>query len=521
LLPGQKYTPEDVVTILRRRWWLILPPLAIGLALGVFVFRNIPERYRSETLIMVVPQRVPDEYVKSTVSAPIESRLSSISDQILSRSRLERIVNDLDLYKKERADGALMEDIVRRMRKDITVQVEGKDGFRVNYVSKDPRTAQTVTERLASLFIDENLRDRENLAQNTNEFLESQLEDARRRLVEHEKKLEAYRERYAGQLPTQLPGNLQAIQNAQLQLQALDESANRARERRLLLERQLADAQLPLASPAPATSNAASDSAAQLTTAQQLELAQTRLSAFKLRYTADHPDVKALERTIRELQAKLQEEAKNPAAPRPVTVSTEEAARQRRIRDLQAEIEVIDHQLAANTAEATNLKATMGQYQSRVDALPERESELVELTRDYTTLQQTYASLLEKHEESKLAANLERRQIGETFRVLDAAVLPHRPYNQLIRLGAIAGGAGAGLFLGLAIVGFLEYRDSSFKLEEQVVRLLGLPVLALIPQMEGDLERRVRRRRNALLGLATIVLALVSAAAMLAWGGPA
>jgi uncharacterized protein involved in exopolysaccharide biosynthesis len=232
MLPGQKYTPEDIVAILRRWWWLVLPPFAIGLAIGVFVFRMIPERYQSETLIMVVPQRVPNEYVKATVTASIESRLSSISDQILSRSRLERIINDLDLYKRARTNGTIMEDVVRGMRADITVKVEERVGFRVDYINEDPRIAQTVTERLASLFIDENLRDRENQALNTNEFLQSQLEDARRRLIEHERKLEAYRERYSGQLPTQLQGNLQAIQNAQLQLQSLEESSNRARERR-------------------------------------------------------------------------------------------------------------------------------------------------------------------------------------------------------------------------------------------------------------------------------------------------
>ncbi len=349
MLPGQKFTPEDVLAVFKRWWWLVVPPLAIGLALGVLVFRLIPVKYQSETLIMVVPQRVPDEYVKATVTSPIEDRLSSISDQIMSRSRLERIITDLNLYRGDRAKGALMEDVVRRMRADIKVTVENKDGFRVNYISDEPSTAQKVTERLATLFIDENLRDRENQAQNTNDFLQSQLEDARRRLVEHEKKLEAYRQRYAGQLPTQMPGNLQAIQNAQLQLQSLDESTNRARERRLLLERQLADAQVTATAVTTATpAGGSGDAAAPMSTAQQLDAAQTRLAAFRLRYTADHPDVKALERTVRELQARLQEEAKNPAAPRPLVVSPEEVARRKRISDLQAEITVIDHQIAAN-----------------------------------------------------------------------------------------------------------------------------------------------------------------------------
>jgi len=495
----------------------VLPPLVVGLIAGGIAFYHIPEQYRSETLIMVVPQRIPDEYVKSTVTAKIEDRLSSISDQILSRSRLERIITDLDLYRAQRATG-IMEDVVQKMRTDIDVKIEGKESFRVTYVSLDPKTAQKVTERLASLYIEENLRDRENLAESTNRFLESQLDDARRRLLEHERKLEEYRQRFAGQLPTQLQGNLQAIQNAQLQLQSLDEATNRARERRLLIERQLADAQTsPVVSAPDASALPGSDSAASLTTAQQLDAAQARLSLYKLRYTADHPDVRALERSIRELQAKLQEEAKNPPTPAVKVLSPAEAARQKRARDLQAELDVIDHQIANNETEAARLKKTVTDYQSKVDSVPARESELVELMRDYGTLQQTYSSLLAKHEDSKLAANLERRQIGEQFKILDAASLPEKPYNRVKRLAVVAGGAIGGLAIGLVLVAFLEYRDSSFRREEEVLRLIGLPVLALIPVMQAQSDRKRQRRRKMIVGMATVVLVLASAAVVLLW----
>ena len=149
---------------------------------------------------MLFPQRIPDSYVKSTVTANIEDRLATLQDQILSRSRLERIILDLGPVPAV-ASKLPMEDVVQRMRKDIDVKVEGKDSFRVTYISQDAGTAQKTTERLASLFIEENLRDRENLAEDTNQFLDSQLEDARRRLVENEKKLEEYRSRYSGELP--------------------------------------------------------------------------------------------------------------------------------------------------------------------------------------------------------------------------------------------------------------------------------------------------------------------------------
>jgi len=519
VVPGQTFTVAELIRIVVRRGWLVVLPFAVGVSAAPLIAKVVPELYRSETLIMVIPQRVPDSYVKSTVTAKMEDRLPSISNLILSRSRLERIITDFDLYPVQRAHG-IMEDVVQHLRSDIAVQVEGQDSFRVKYVSSDPQTAQKVTSRLASLYIEENLRDRANLADETNLFLESQLNDAKERLVEHEKKLEAYRRRYAGELPSQLETNLQTIRNAQQQMQGVTDSTNRIQDRRLLIERQIADVQVIPPEPAPVTAPTPERQAnTTATTAQQLEAAQAQLKAYQLRYTPDHPDRRALERQVRDLQARLQQEEANrpPAAPVEKPVSPAELARQKRLRDLQDELEVIDHQLAVNQTEETRLKQVIASYQGKVDVVPTRESELVELTRDYSTLQTAYSSLLAKREDSKIAANLERRQIGEQFRILDPASLPGRPYNDAKRIGVIASGAIAGFVLGLLVVGWLEYRDSSLKREEDVVRLLELPVLALIPRVVSDGERRRGRRRIILANLAAGTALLGSIAVLVLW----
>jgi len=520
VLPGKKYTVDEIVRILLRRKWLILVPAVLGVAGSVGVARKIAPLFRSETLIMVVPQRIPDTYVKSTVSQKPEERLSTISDQILSRSRLEPIIMDLNLYPQLRARG-IMEDVVQRMRNDAKVLQEGKESIRVSYISTDPKLAQQVTARLAGWVIEENIRYRASVSESANQFLDSQLADAKRRLVEHEKKLEVYRERFAGQLPSQLQGNLQAISNAQLQLQAVSESLNRARERRLMIERQIADAEtFPVAaSTDPAPPPATADNVAAMTTAQQLELAQNRLAVLKMRLTEDHPDVRTTERTIRDLQAKLEDEAKRAPVSAPIKpVSTAEQLRQKRLRDLRGEMQVTEHQIGAGEAEEGRLKRVIGDYQAKVDAVPSRESELVELTRDYSTLQAQYSSLLEKREESKLAANLERNQIGEQFKILDPASLPEKPHNRKQRLTVLAGGSLAGLALGLAIVALLEIRDSSFKVEEDVIRVLTLPVLALVPVIISDAQRRADLRRRRWLGIALGALVLViGSAAVIAW----
>ncbi len=467
---------------------------------------------------MVVPQRVPDNYVKPTVTQTIDERLPAITDQILSRTRLERIIQEMDLYKTERAR-TVMEDVVAQMRKDVKVLVVAREAnsFRVTYTSGNAETARKVTERLASLYIEQNLTDRSNQAESTSQFIATQLEDAKRRLIEQETKLETYRKQHSGQLPTQMQANLQAIQNASLQLQALNDSTHRAQERRLLIERQIADSQaVPLTAlvPTPPTSDAPLPTG----TAQQLEVLRARLAAYLQRYTPDHPEVVSVKRTIDEVAARLADETPLGASQLPdKPLTPAEAAQKKKILDLQAELAVIDRQLETNRLEEKRLKGVMADYQAKVDAAPTRESELVELTRDYSTLQAAYASLLMKREDSMIAANLERRQIGEQFRILDPASRPEKPYNQAQRVGVMASGAGVGLLLGLLLIGYREYRDSSFRREEEVHQSLKLPVFALIPLIQSDRELRAIRRWTLAMDIAGSVMVVAAAAVVVIW----
>lgn len=505
---------EMAGAVVRRRW-LILLPFAIGLAAAPLLARLAPERFRSEALLLVIPQQVPNDYVTPTMTQSIEQRLPAITDQILSRSRLEQIIRQMDLYKSEQSR-EVMEDIIQRMRKDVTTSAAGKDvnSFRVTYVSDSPEKARQVTERLASLYIEQNLTDRENQANSTSQFLTTQLDEAKQRLIEQEKKLEEYRKSHAGQLPSQLQGNLQAIQTASLQLQSINESTNRAQERRLLIERQIADAQvvqLPTPPPAPAENVAPS-------TEQQLELARARLNFILQRYTPEHPEVVSLQRTIADLSTKLEGETPGAATEdQKKSVTPAESEQQKKVLDLQAELSVIDYQMSANRTEAARLQTVISEYQSKVDIVPTRESELVELTRDYGTMQAAYTNLLVKREDSMLAGNLERRQIGEQFKLLDTASMPERPYNQFQRFAVLASGAGVGLVLGLLVVAFLEYRDRSFKSEEEVVKSLSVPVLALIPAMSSKGERRLAKARSLAIDAGGVALLLAAVAVVVGW----
>jgi polysaccharide chain length determinant protein (PEP-CTERM system associated) len=513
------YTPDDIVQCLVRRRWLVLVPMALGLAAAPFLATLAPEKFRSETLIMVVPQRVPDSYVKATITESIEDRLPSISEQILSRSRLERIITDMGLYADLRKT-RVMEDVVQTMRSEVTVDIaetkkENSNSFRVSYISDHAATARKVTERLASLYIEQNLRDRENQADSTSQFLETQLQDAKTRLVEHEKKLEAYRKQHAGELPTQLQGNLQSIQSANLQLQALSESMNRALERRLLIERQIADTEgLPVVDP-PASANVPVPTS----TAQRLDAARVRLTSLLQFYTPNHPEVVTAERVVAELQARLAGEAPLGTAEGPPErpASPAEVAQRKKLLDLKADLLVVEKQLESSRYEEAQLKKTVASLQAKVDVLPSRESELVELTRDYGTLQAAYSSLLTKREDSLMAANLERRQIGEQFRILDPASMPEKPFNQRQRLGITFSGALAGLVVGLILVAFSEFRDSSFRSEQEVITALSLPVLALIPVMNSPRELRALVWRQRWIDAAGVGAMIAAVAVIVVW----
>jgi polysaccharide chain length determinant protein (PEP-CTERM system associated) len=509
LIPGKQYKPEDFLRIAWRRKWLIVIPFALVAAATTAYTFFLPNVYRSQTLIMVVPQRIPESYVQSTVTMRIEDRLQAISHQILSRPRLERIIEEFKLYPELR-DVAIMEDIVGRMRSEIVPEIVRGDAFRISYVYGDPRTAMRVVERLASLFIEENLRDREVLAEGTNQFLEAQLEDARTRLIDQERKLADYRLRHGTEMPDHLESNLQAQHNAEMQIQALLNALTVDRDRRRVLERQIAELSSPQLGEEPIVVARPQPEGTAPTAVEQLAAAKANLADLLLRLTPEHPDVIRSRRLISELEVKAGAELPTPPGETPRVTSPVERLRLNRLAELRTDLENLNRDIARKEDQEARLRTTVATYQERVQAVPLRETELAELTRDYNTINQLYQSLLQRHESAKISANLERRQQGEQFKVIEPAHLPERPYSpNRKRLNAI--GAALGLALGLGLAALLEYFDTSMRNEEDVLIALALPVLALVPHVDGIEDVLKRRRRFLMWGVtaaATMVMSL-------------
>jgi polysaccharide chain length determinant protein (PEP-CTERM system associated) len=524
VVPGKKYTPDDFVAIAWAKRWFIVVPFVLVTAGAIGYAMMQPNRYRAQMSIIITPQQVPTNVVQSTITMTLVDRLQTIRQEITSRTRLERIIEEFNLYPELR-QSRIMEDVVEQMRRDISVQIQtGRDrradsgSFTVGFESSEPRMALLVTERLGSLFIQGNLTERSALADTTSQFIETQLEEARRRLLDHENKLQDYRQRNAGSLPTQVASNLQGIQTTQMQLQSLRAETSTDRDRRLFLERAIGDAEAMPVAVIPAAP-ASKGEPAPPPAASRLESARAALRNMELRLKPDHPDIQRTHRIIRDLE----KEAEAEALARPVggdngsvdpAITPAERNRQSQIAAMRAEIDLIDRRLAARQAEEERLRNNLSAYQARVDAAPMRETELIELTRDYDILNATYNELLRKNENSKLAVNLERRQIGEQFKIVDAARLPERPISpdrpRLISMGAVIG-----LGIGLALVALIEYRDSTLKTEPDVLVSLALPVLAMIPAMvtRAEERRRTRRRRLVALGSAAVFVIAAGAAA--------
>jgi polysaccharide chain length determinant protein (PEP-CTERM system associated) len=515
MLPGKTYTVDDVLQIAKKRIWWLLLPLAVVSAVTAVVARRLPDSYQSDALIVVVPQQVPETFVKSTVTIRIEERLQTIRQQVLSRTLLEETIKAFNLYAEQRKAGAIMADVVDRMRREVGIDVfRGGESFKISYVGQDPRTVTKVTEYLTNAFINQSLKDRSTLAEGTSRFLQNELEEAKRRLLDDEQKLEAYNLKHSGELPTQQTSNLQAASNLQLQSQAVLMQISSLQDRRRAIQQDLSDLQtvsrlFPVdPSPIPPGSNLAPGAG---TAAQRLAFERVKLTSLleKQRYTEEHPDVQASRREIARLEREAEAEAlRQPIAePAPKGLSPAQYQQQKNIENMKSQIEDLGKQIEQKQAEEQRLRALSNTYQNRADMAPLRATELVELTRDYATHQAQYNSLLAKQGEAKIAANLEARAIGEQFRLLDPARVPEKPIKPnrpMINLMGIAGG----LALGLALVALLEYRDSSFKTDAEIANVLTLPVLAVVPLMQSDEDRlRTSRRRLVVsVGLGGTVL---------------
>ncbi len=475
--------------VVRHRWWVILPAVVTTFAV-LIALSVIPSRYTSEATLLVVQQQVPERYVLPTSTTNIREALQATTEEVLSRSRLLAIIDEFGLYAKER-QRVSPESLLGLMRHDIgiepieSVSSERKDisSFKISFIASSPQLAQEVTSKLTSLFIEQNVETREHQATTTTDFLREQLETAKSKLADAEEQVRSFKMQHLGELPEQQAGNLAIMTGLQAQLQNTMTSLSRAGEQREYLE---------------------SLSEYRLSTVEN-DLARLKSEREKLldKYTPQYPAVLKLDEKISRVEASIKSlqlwrtsGTKSPPADAMAATASLVPEGDTSLGQLRGQLEANRLEIENLSKDEKRLKDEIDQYQRRLNATPVREQQIAGILRNYDQLKQDYTDLLAKESQSRMAADLEKRQEGQQFRLVDRPSLPTVPSSPN-RIKVSLGGAAAGIGLGLALAFLMSITDSSFHSEDDLSQRFALPLVVGVPLLLTSYEERSRTRKKA------------------------
>jgi polysaccharide chain length determinant protein (PEP-CTERM system associated) len=464
-------------TVRHYRGWIFLGTVLFSLAGFAFVLL-LADRYKASTTILVDPQKVSEKYVSPTVSSDPGQRLTTITQQVLSTTRLQQIIDDMQLYPELRGKIS-REELIELMRKDITITVKqgssnGLSAFTIEYEGRQRQQVAQVANQLAASFIDWNVKSREQQAQDTTEFLDAQLKEAKLNLEAQEARLSAFKMRHLGEMPEQQPANMQALTQLQGQFQGNADALNRLEVERTLLSRGLES-----------NSSGEVKAAPVLTERNKLEgerrQLRARLQDLQNRYTSAHPEVID---TASQLQH-VEERLKVLPPDLPVAAAAQDNTA------VTVRLQLLDRESKRLMEEQQRITGQMAAYRAKVDAVPVREQEMAELNRNYSVSKDHYQSLLDKTFSAGMAADLEKKQQAEHFTILDMAQVPEKPFKPkrgLMFIGAFLGALG--MSLGLAYV--KDMMSATLKIEQELKAMLpaSVPLLAVVPHLQASSDRR-------------------------------
>jgi polysaccharide chain length determinant protein (PEP-CTERM system associated) len=493
----------DYWAIFQRRFWWILLPLFLCW-LGVWAISwFLPPVYESEALILVEHQKVPENYVASNVSVDLQDRLQSMTQQILSRTRLQTTIDRFHLYPTRKGLGGLTQstDPIEQMRKDIKIDLVRSPGraeltaFKIQYSAGSPELAQQVNSELTSLFIDENLKAQEQQSESTTGFLNTELTEARAKLEEQEAKVRAFKTSHFGNLPSQMQTNVQILSGLQTQLQSTQRDLDGAKQQKLyldsLLEQYNSQPGSSVVGDATATQPEAFD--------KELMDLRLRLADARSKYTEQYPDVVALKDTIaktEKLKAQVEDEMLAKTDKKAGIVAADEDKGTHKIpspsmMQIQSQLKVNDLEMTEYQNKEKEIESQISAYQARLNLTPQTEQELADVSRGYEESMSNYNSLLQKQMQSQLATNLEQRQQGEQFGILDPPSLPAKPASPN-HLKVSLGGLLVGIALGIGFAALVEMTQRRVWKSADLEGFVPAKVLVAIPHLSTPNEDRFR-----------------------------
>ena len=511
LYPDMK--PHEFVDILRRRKWVILFSVLL-IHIGSVVYCVLaPDLYRSTMKLLVIPPSVSEGMVRSTVSIEYKDRLKMLQQDILSRSRLLGVIDELGLFKEESRKMS-SDAMVNKVRERIDMEIEGKNSFILFFQHENPEVAMRVASRLGSFFVEENIRSREATAQETSKFLADEVQETRRKLEAQEEKLKQYKLQFGGELPQQEQANLNRLQRLQDQIKNNSDAVARLADRKVFLEAQISNIErnaLRYDNQDPWETAGSGDPSSPNFLLSELAMRKKKLDELSRKYTPLYPavaqarwEVEQLEGKIAAMRQAARKEAARGAAGSSSSSSTTDllptSVDAGEVRRLHGQVAAIDLEIVALKRESANTAHTIDQIQRKVERLPQREQEMIALSRDYDNIKRSYEELLRKKLDSQVSQKLEEKQKGEQFQILEPANLPTRPYkpNRPMVLGfALL----ASLVVGVGGAFGFEMQDPTLRGSREFKIFFDMPILACLPVIQDDrLNRRLMIRRAAVVG---------------------
>jgi succinoglycan biosynthesis transport protein ExoP len=554
----QKEIKQLKGVVRRRKKAFVIASSAIFL-LGLVIAFALPPIYLSRTTILIENQQIPEEYVQTTITGYVEERLQVITQQIMSRTRLLEVIKQFNLY-ADLQSRYTTEEIIEGMRDDIHLETISADvidrrtgrptaatiAFTLSYEGADPSTVQKVSSVLASLYLEQNLKSREQRASNTTTFLQQELDELKGQIDTFQKKISEFKTAHTGALPEHIQINLQASARLEMQLDQMDMQIRSLQERKIYLEGQAASVD-------PLTPVVTEDGKTIMHPKERLKFLRLQLISLQSALAEKHPDIKKLKREIDELEAQVGEsddslakvrrlselqgqlailEGKlGPKHPDVIKLSKEVELLTKEVENLQAEkatlsvaekspdnpayislmtqIASTEMEIKGLVEEKENIKQKIDIYQRKIENAPVVEKEYNDLTRDYENAKYKYNEIMTKLMEARVAQGMEESQQGERFTIIDPAQLPEKPFKPN-RVAIILIGFVLALGAGVGLAAAQESLDTSIKTAEEINAVTGLPVFSVISLMETDEERRARRIRGALFALGTIVVMIVA-----------
>jgi len=481
--------------IRRRKSVIILVTMGFLFCAAVVAYR-LPNVYRSETVILVDAQQVPSSYVPTTVSTSIQERLSTIQQQVMSPTRLKRMIDKLNLFPALRGKTS-DEVLIQKIQKSTSVEVGGRfSSFKIAYQGENAKQASEIANELAATFIEENTKARQQQFVGTAEFLDNELQDTKIKLEAREKQLQSFKSNYVMDLPESKQFHMEALNNLRSQLEASQDRLRRAQQDKMMLQSMMST-NAPTVDLDAGGGGSATPSALQT----QIQKLESRLAELRVRYGPNFPDVRKAQADLDRLKKKETTEKTQTPALAPVEAAP--LATSKRNPVIEAQIQKLNQEIEEQNKLRGPLQQQIDFHVSKLERVPIFEQQIVGLMRDYDSLRSHYQNLLDKKLSAQMASELEARQKGERFTILDPAPIPNQPFGPNRVLISFAGLA-VGLFGGIGLAIAAEMMDQSVRSEHEAAHLLGFPVLAGIPQTYSKVQMRSRKLRFTVAAILTI-----------------